>query len=477
MEKLHRSRRLLTLGLLACALLLAPMVASAAPPADPAAGCTGVVEIPMAECLALETLYNNTSGAQWNEKAGWLVTTTPCSWYGVTCQAGHVTELDLQDNRLDGSLPSQLSNLTSLRRLLLLRNDLAGPIPTSLSNLSQLRELDLSENDLTGGIPTQLGALAQLQRLRLSNNLLTGQIPTQLANLPALQILDLSTNQLTGQVPGALGGLNALEELLLANNQLTGNIPPQLANLASLRRLVLAYNQLSGSIPSQLGNLSALTYLILTRNQLQGAIPPSLGSLSQLRFLDLASNRLTGSIPADLASLSQLQELKVYSNALSGSVPAGLCDIDTLNYMDLGFNSITSAPDCILFADPFWEETQTVAPADFRVTGVTGNSVSLAWTAIAYGYDGGFYEISYRLAGGSYAVAGTTADKNTSSFIVTGLTPGQTYDLRVRTYTPAHNTVPAYQQNALWSGYAATTAQTPSGSVVRKLYLPLLQVR
>ncbi len=476
MNKSQRMIRTTLLSLLVCAFLIAPAVAGATPPAEPGAGCTGVVQIPMAECQALESLYNSTAGPQWTDKTGWLVTNTPCSWYGVTCQAGHVTTLDLQDNLLTGSLPSQLSNLTNLQHLLLLRNKLAGAIPTSLGSLAQLQELSLSQNLLTGGIPTQLANLAQLQYLSLSNNMLTGTIPAQLGNLPALQILDVSTNQLTGQIPAALGGLGNLEELLLANNLLTGGIPTELTGLTHLRRLVLANNKLTGSIPGQLGSMSTLTYLILNRNQLNGAVPPSLGSLPQLRFLDLASNRLTGNIPSELANLTTMQELRLNSNVISGSVPAVLCDIEVLSYMDLGFNTITSAPACILPIDPFWEETQTIAPADFHVTNVTGSSIALAWTPIQYTGDGGYYEISYRPTGGSYVVAGVTADKNASSFTVTGLTPGQTYDLRIRTYTPVHNSVPAYQQNALWSAYAAVTAQTPSGSL-RKIHLPFVPVR
>ena len=88
-------------------LLVAPMPIRAAPATEPTAGCDGVVQIPLSECLALESLYNSTAGPQWFERAGWLVTTTPCSWYGVTCQGGHVTTLDLQDNNLTGNLPSQ----------------------------------------------------------------------------------------------------------------------------------------------------------------------------------------------------------------------------------------------------------------------------------------------------------------------------------------------------------------------------------
>ena len=163
MNKSHRMIRMTLLSLLICTSLIAPAAAGAAPPAEPAAGCTGVVQIPMAECQALETLYNSTAGPQWTDKAGWLVTTTPCSWYGVTCQAGHVTTLDLQDNLLTGALPGQLSDLTYLQHLLLLRNKLSGAIPTSLGSLAQLQELSLSQNLLTGGIPTQLANLTQLQ--------------------------------------------------------------------------------------------------------------------------------------------------------------------------------------------------------------------------------------------------------------------------------------------------------------------------
>lgn len=477
MEKSHSTTRTLIFGLLVCVLLVAPMPIRAAPATEPTAGCDGVVQIPLSECLALESLYNSTAGPQWFERAGWLVTTTPCSWYGVTCQGGHVTTLDLQDNNLTGNLPSQLADLTDLQRLLLLRNELAGAVPTSLGNLAQLQELDLSENELTGGIPTQLGNLTQLQRLRLSNNALTGAIPSQLAGMAALQILDLSTNQLTGQIPVGLGGLGNLEEMLLANNSLTGSVPSQLTGLSNLRRLVLARNQLTGSLPSQLGSMSALTYLILNNNQFEGAIPASLGNLTQLRFLDLGRNRLTGSIPSELANLSEIQQLWVISNALTGSIPEGLCALPNLPYgADFGFNALHSSSPCVTNLDPFWQETQTVAPADLAVTSLTGASLTLEWTPIQYSGDGGFYEISYRPAGGSFVVAGVTADKSAGEFALTGLTPGQSYELRVRTYTPAHNTAPAFQQNALWSVYTSVTAQTPSGQGYR-MHLPLLKVR
>lgn len=468
-------RRMALFFVMALLVSIVPAAVTAAAPLS----CTGVTEIPLAECQALETLYISTNGAQWKEKAGWTTTNTPCSWYGVTCQAGHVSQLDLNDNNLAGPLPAQLSSLTELRVLALARNAITGAIPTGLDSLAQLQTLDLSENSLTGTIPAQMGNLAAVQTLNLSNNQLTSAIPTQLASLAALRNLDLSSNQLSGQIPGALGSLANLERLALNNNQLTGAIPAQLGNLANLRQLLLSDNILTGAIPASLGGLSNLTYLVLFRNQLSGQIPAQLGNLSRLIFLMLNSNRLTGLIPGELGNLANLQELYLNSNALTGAAPDSLCNLPpVLETIRLDFNAVTSAPDCVTAIDPFWNETQTIAPADLAAT-PDDTRVTLAWTPILYNFDSGYYEISYRPAGGAFTVHGVTASKVTASYQVTGLTPDTSYEFRVRTFTAAHNDPPAFQENDLWSDYTAISARTlPAGSVgTRSIFLPLVTRR
>lgn len=458
------------------AVLVSATPASAGMATAPELGCAGVVQVPLAECQALEALYTSTNGAQWYDKAGWSTTNTPCSWYGVTCQAGHISQLNLSDNNLAGALPAQLADLGQLRVLDLKRNTLTGPVPVGLAGLAQLQTLDLSENSLDGTVPSQLGSLSALQSLNLSNNQLTGSIPTQLAGLTQLQTLNLSSNQLTGPIPSALSGLASLQVLGLNNNQLSGAIPAQLANLSNLRQLILEKNDLTGTIPADLGGLSHLTHLILTRNHLEGTIPPQLGNLNQLRVLQLNNNRLTGSIPVALGNLSNLFEVWLNSNALSGAVPANLCDLTGLFFLDVSFNSLSSAPSCMAFFDPQWNETQTVAPAD--LTASPGDTrVVLNWTPIAYVADTGYYEISYRLAGGAFAVHGVTTNKSADSYQVNGLAPDSTYEFRVRTFTAAHNEPPADQQNALWSDYTTVNARTlPAGSV-HSIFLPLISKR
>ena len=90
--------------------------------------CDTVTEIPAAECQALVSLYNNTGGTAWNDSSDWLISNTPCSWYGITCENGHVTRLSIYGNNLVGSLPADLSSLTNLQTLWLSSNQLSGNI-------------------------------------------------------------------------------------------------------------------------------------------------------------------------------------------------------------------------------------------------------------------------------------------------------------------------------------------------------------
>jgi hypothetical protein len=70
--------------------------------------CSQQGEIPDIECNALVALYNSTDGANWTDNTGWLQTDTPCSWYGVECDNGHVFSINLNSNNLMGSIPPEL---------------------------------------------------------------------------------------------------------------------------------------------------------------------------------------------------------------------------------------------------------------------------------------------------------------------------------------------------------------------------------
>ena len=292
---------------------------------------------------ALIALYNATDGDNWVNNENWLSDEPLSTWHGVTVSDGRVTGLDFEGNQLIGTIPAELGNLSSLRKLNLDNNQLTGSIPDELGDLASLTALYLRDNQLKGTIPAELGNLASLTALGLSRNQLTGTIPAELGDLASLQELGLWNNQLTGPIPPELGDLSSLQGLYLQNNQLTGAIPPQLGNLSSLQRLDLGGNQLTGAIPRELGDLANLTDLVLDINQLTGPIPTELGDLANLTRLWLHNNQLTGSIPAELGDLANLSWLYLHNNKLTGPIPTELGDLVSLMALNLANNQLTGA--------------------------------------------------------------------------------------------------------------------------------------
>ena len=113
------------------------------------------------------------------------------------------------------------------------------------------RKIDLSQNGLTGTIPTELGNLHGSTALSLFSNQLTGPIPSELGLLDSntepletvrgtddgirnVTIISLFDNELTGTVPFSLGMLGKLKALEVYNNSgLRGTIPVNLCELGS----------------------------------------------------------------------------------------------------------------------------------------------------------------------------------------------------------------------------------------------------
>ena len=286
---------------------------------------------------ALVALYNSTGGSDWVTQDNWLSAEPIGEWHGVTTNSnGRVTRLELVHNKLRGSLPSALGNLSNLEVLDLKNFSISGHSISPGININTVgyafnypeqyairfpgqEDRYANVNRLTGSIPSELGNLANLTRLNLRQNGLSGAIPSALGDLSNLEALYLDDNSLTGTIPSELGSLLNLTTLDLADNELDGTIPSELGSLSNLEFLWLRHNYaLTGTIPSELGNLSSLAYLNINNTQVNGAIPSELGSLSNLVELNLAYNELSGSIPSQLGNLSNLKNLLLQYNDLSG---------------------------------------------------------------------------------------------------------------------------------------------------------------
>ncbi|KAI8566773.1 hypothetical protein RHMOL_Rhmol02G0068000 [Rhododendron molle] len=250
--------------------------------------------------------------SSWNE-------TSHCTWVGIGCNdASKVTNLTLDSIGLRGTLSG-----------------------LNFSSLPHLVKLDLSNNLIYGTIPSQIGGLSRLASLNASINLLSGTIPTDIGTLRSLIELDLSINNLTGSIPASIGNLTNLTTLYLFENSLSGYIPQEVGLLRSLTDLELSRNNLTGSIPASIGNLTNLTTLYLNENSLSGSIPQEVGKLRSLTDLELYTNNLTGSIPASIGNLTNLTWLTLFENSLSGYIPQELDNLRYLQILGIGFNKLT----------------------------------------------------------------------------------------------------------------------------------------
>lgn len=81
-----------------------------------------------------------------------------------------IFELWIDGNFVEGSLPEDIGNATTLASLSLTDNYLNGTIPLSIGNMTNLQQMWLYDNSLEGPIPTELGSLIQLKTLYLEGN-------------------------------------------------------------------------------------------------------------------------------------------------------------------------------------------------------------------------------------------------------------------------------------------------------------------
>ncbi|CAL5444938.1 unnamed protein product [Camellia sinensis] len=365
---------------------------------------TGLIPAEIGSISGLEGLYlgNNTFSRN-----------IPDSLLGLT----NLTFLDLSRNNFGGDIQPIFGLFIQLKFLLLHSNSYTGGINSSgILRLPNISRLDLSYNNFSGPLPVEISQMKSLKFLMLSHNQFTGTIPSEYGNLTGLQALDLSFNLLSGSIPLSFGNLSSVLWLMLANNFLTGGIPPQLGNCNSLLWLNLANNQLSGLFPPELANIGlnatstfqenrqndqmpagsgeclamkrwipanyppfSFVYTILTRkncrslwdrllkgygifpvciggmrtfqisgyvqlsgNQLSGQVPPQIGKMQSFSMVHLGINQFYGTLPPEIGKVP-LVVLNISQNKFSGTIPTEIGGIQCLRILDLSYNNFSGA--------------------------------------------------------------------------------------------------------------------------------------
>ncbi|GAY59968.1 hypothetical protein CUMW_198490 [Citrus unshiu] len=292
----------------------------------------------------------------------WTFSTSVCSWIGITCDVNshRVIGLNISSFNLQGTIPPQLGNLSSLQALdlseipreignlpylaslALATNNLVGVVPVTIFNMSALKEISLLNNSLSGSLPSRIDlSLPNVETLNLGINSFSGTIPSSITNSSKLSDLELGENLFSGFIPNTIGNLRNLEFVNIADNYLTSSTPElsflsSLTNCKKLKVLIVTGNPLDGILPKSIGNLSLSLETILMANcSISGNIPQVVGNLSNLLVLELGGNNLTGPIPVTFSQLQTLQAFGLTRNKLAGPITDELCHLARLHSLVL----------------------------------------------------------------------------------------------------------------------------------------------
>ena len=147
--------------------------------------------------------------------------------------------LDISGNTFNGAIPSTVASLSSLKFLYMQYTDLQGSLdPILKSGLRLIEELWCDDNpNLQGTIASEVGQLTTLKSLSLVNCNLSGSIPSSIGNLVNMEQLWLSENKLSGSVPSGLGSLKQMEIFFVQKNSLQGSIPSSVCSIPYLNKL------------------------------------------------------------------------------------------------------------------------------------------------------------------------------------------------------------------------------------------------
>lgn len=283
----------------------------------------------------LMDLFKSTGGPMWLNAAGWGSLESECTWFGVTCESGTVTTLQLNFNSLSGFLPESLGQLTNLTTIQMSNNPmLQGELPRSIGKLAKLKKMDLSFCRLTGPLPDTIGNLNGLEELRLQKNELQYALPDTMVGMTSLRFLWLQGNRFSA-VLHKIYMLTNLVSLRLSNNEIKGKFPilggvfvgmymPWIGGFTKIEELHLDKNQFSGMIEADIGQLKNMMDFRADNNRLTGPLPKELGALGNLGFLDISNNGFTGVIHKDIANT--LSALATYCSFSGNRFPCPLPD-------------------------------------------------------------------------------------------------------------------------------------------------------
>jgi Leucine-rich repeat (LRR) protein len=135
--------------------------------------------------------------------------------------------LALGDNWYNSSFPIEIAELPKLEALYAYDCGLQGELDFA-PKMNSIFELWLDDNpDIVGTIPTEISEMTSLASLSISNCDLSGQIPSEIGQLTLMEQMWLFGNWFSGTIPSEIGLMTELQIMGLEDNNITDTSMPQ----------------------------------------------------------------------------------------------------------------------------------------------------------------------------------------------------------------------------------------------------------
>ena len=252
--------------------------------------------------------------------------------------------LDLNFNRLIGSLPEELGRLTNLREFSCVGNRLVGGIPRSLGLCKNLQVLDLRSNGLGDedgrGVLNGVTLCPALTCLKLDGNCLN------LSDMGEVSLKKLEHFGLSQQTIIRKDSSGIASSISQSQEPKLGSIFRPLDLGCHLSSLDMSYCSLTELPVTFFDNLVALKVLRLTGNALK-ELPPFASQNSRTATIALTELHVSLNdldiLSDDLSDLCNLEILDVSGNRLL-DLPATIWRLGLLHVLNASCNLLTSLP-------------------------------------------------------------------------------------------------------------------------------------
>ncbi|XP_060667251.1 receptor-like protein 35 [Ziziphus jujuba] len=277
---------------------------------------------------------------------------------GMSVKGNNVHDTTLKDpsqNMLEGSLsippPSTLNYVVAF-------NKLSGQVSPAFCTSSSIQYIDFGHNKLSGTLPDCLVNLSDSLlvlnvSLNLGNNQLGDEFPSWLRTLPDLRILMIRSNHLHENIGKPISNFVFFPKIRvidLSYDDFTGKLPYEYFQKWNSMKAFVATNSsymkaglnfivrtstnvgFMDPILSNPNHVDMVFYTMqdiflvidFSSNMLEGEIPDSIGSLQGIRVFNLSNNILNGSIPSTFGNMTMLESLNLSQNKLHGEIPLQL---------------------------------------------------------------------------------------------------------------------------------------------------------